>query len=326
MQEKGLFHPLHHRFAEFVRHSHSTGLPVLRPDGAWAGIPGVIVTGTGPSLTRQGVLDDIRLHARRGWKVVACKESIAILKGRGIPVHYGVATDPKEDQIPKTMFSPEIEYLFGTIVHPTFLNHFRQLGAKVTLFHTHSGLEEDGLRPRLGESPDQCLVRELWGDNETITEGGVSVVSRTLGIAAMRGARTIIAAGVDFGWRPGSSYYARGAKVTAGNHGPIWTDDGYLDGTPWFSKHDQLICAEHLARAVVNFPGLTVLGDTIAKGLYRRFGLDIKAGRTCFGRCFKRVLVDPPPLGAPLRPPPLSPEDAARARALGYDVPSPPEE
>lgn len=317
---KGLFHPLQHRFAEFLRHTATLGLPVIR-GGEFAATPGLIITGSGPSLARYGVLQDIRHAISKGFAVMACKESVRLLTERGIKVTYAVATDPKEDQIAKTAFYPHIHYLFGSICHPTFLQHFIDLNAKISIFHVRSGARD---AEHMGEEdPEAALLHSLWPGDIVVMDGGVSVFSRAMGLGVAGGAQRFIGAGCDFGWRQHSSYYAKGAREVAGNYGPIWCDNGMLDGVPWYSKHDQLVCAEHLAKAVLNLNGaLTVLGDTVAKGLVRKFSRDILAGRPCWGHAFKRVPnATPPLLGAPINPTPFSEEAIAAAKALGFAYP-----
>lgn len=315
---RGLFHPLGHRFADHIRETHAMGLDLARP-GELRHLPGIVVTGCGPSLGRYGVIDDIRMYARRGYGVMACKESAAVLRAKGIRVNFAVAADPKPDQIAKTPFDPETIYYFSSICHPTFLRHFLDLGAHIRIFHAAAPIFDPVYKTDAG------MVTALWpGEPMILTMGGVSVASRALGLAdALAPHRALVAAGVDFGWRPGSSYYAKGAVGAAGNWGPVFTDHGALDGVPWFSKHDQLVCAEHLAIAAIRQgPRMTVLGDSIARGFVRRHSDFLMRYGTCWGNVFKRV-PDPiiPAGGAGTKHPPMPPEEIDVAIARGYPVP-----
>lgn len=315
----GLFHPLAYRFAEYIRATHAMGFDLARP-GELAHLPGIVVTGSGPSLGRYGVLDDIRTFVRNGYGVMACKGSAAVLRSKGIPVHFAVAADSKADQIAKTPFDPQTTYYFSSLCNPGFLQHFRSLGAKIRIFHTEAPIFDPVYKT------DAELITALWPDaNMIIATGGVSVASRALGLAdaLVTRRRRLVAAGMDFGWRAGSGYYARGVGSSAGNWGPVFTDHGALDGVPWFSKHDQLVCAEHLAiSCIMQGERLTVLGDTIARGFLRRHSDFLMRYRTCWGQVFKRV-ADPviPAGGASTKHPPVPAEDVEAALELGYEVP-----
>lgn len=241
----------------------SLGLPFAE-EGVYAG-KHAIITGSGPSLRKWTVIDRLRRLVRTGKYVVfGCKESIHVLREHKILVHHSVSIDPTPWQANdrKTPLIDGCHYLVATTCHPDLFQWLS--GRRVSVFHSACGVHD----PATGESEVDLYLR-LFG-HSIVTSGGYTVVNRAMVLARFMGCNRLVLAGCDFGSRKRSERYFAGAQGNAGNDtGPEITDDGLVDGKPWWCRHDQILSAADVALALKADTNIEMLGDSLAKSLAR---------------------------------------------------------
>lgn len=246
-----------------VRYAASLGLPLVK-QGCHADAPGFVVCGTAPSLLEPDNLAEVRRLADAGHIVIALKEAVTLIANAGIRVDYSVAMDPDAKQIEKTPIVPGVTYAIASSCSPALFDYLLNAGAKVEIFHSACGLKDEV----------QVYV-ELFGCGDVIV-GGYTLGNRGTGLGKyMVGNKKGYVAGVMFGTRASQAeskasepveYYAAGVTGKPGNTGPWFTDDGKVDGTPWWTKLDLMASAIDMAKHVKK--GLIeMIGDSLARSL-----------------------------------------------------------
>lgn len=261
--------PFQSLLPDHIRYSASLELGRVK-QGMHAGSRGVIICGSGPSLLKFSVLDEIRKKARQGWTIVACKEAIRLLRDRKVPVHYSVSMDPTPWQVAKTHIDKDITYCIASSCHPELYRHVLDNRCHALVFHSACGArcEWEGL-DELG------LYKKHHGTAATIM-GGYTCANRALGLANFMGfpPSTTWLAGVDFGWRDTSEYYAKGAVGKAGNtvegRNLDMQDHGQVDGRNWNTRIDMLASAVDVAKRFKRGQIGRWLGDSLGKSLAKR--------------------------------------------------------
>ncbi len=271
--------------------------------GRHADAPGAVIASTGPTIENSKVLARIRiLVERRGWTLIALKESIAYLHDIGLPVSYSVSMDPgAARQITRTPIRPGVTYCLASSCNPDLYSHLIDNGARVEIFHSACGYAEPAMEPGamipLGDKDQFALMNgemeltvqgggqvcpvipvylgevEVYDKLFPIHEvmcGGFAVVNRAWALAQYLGFPKTVLAGADFGWRDADadSHYASFVTV-----GPIskdfMKDGGNVDGREWYTRPDQLASAAAIAKGVLN-GDVEVLGDSLAASLAKR--------------------------------------------------------
>lgn len=261
--------PFQDKLHEHVRYSASLELGRVRKD-MHKGSRGAIICGSGPSLLKFSTLEEIRKKARQGWTIIACKESIRLLRERKVTVHYSVSMDPTPWQVDKTYLDPEITYCIASSCHPNLYRHVLDARCHALVFHSACGAKcpETGL-DEIG------LYRRYHGYIATVM-GGYTCVNRATALASYMGFPPSMTwlAGADFGWRDESTYYAKGAvgkagNVTAGKNFDM-QDHGQVDGRNWNTRIDMLASAVDLAKRLKTGQIGKWLGDSLGKSLAKR--------------------------------------------------------
>lgn len=276
-------HPLQDQLASHIRAAAARNLPMVQP-GQYerSRSPGVVIAGTGATLMKITTIEKLRKLAAKKWTIMACKEAARLLQQARIPVHYCVAIDPKPDQVAKLPLLKDVTYLLASVCHPLSFDHLLQAGRPVRVFHSASGARD----PESGHSEDE-LYALLFPVAEAVG-GGHSVVNRAVELAYWMGFRRFLVAGAPFGWRDGWSYYAAGTTGRPGNdQGFVYTDDGNLDGRPWFTRLDQMLSALHVAMVQHRGHHLQFQGDSLAKALAKNLPTILKLGQAWKGQIFR---------------------------------------
>lgn len=231
-----------------------------------------IVCGSAPSLLKPETLRKLRKHIKQGWKIVACKEGIELLRKRKVSVHFSVSMDPTDTQHLKTYLDDGITYLIASSCHPTLFDHVLNDGRPVRVFHSACGWNGHIRNPGTGEVAhitETDLYKNLF-PNADVMCGGFTVVNRALSCAKYMGFEKVIIAGADFGWRAGENYYAEGAKQKAGNEGIEMSDQGRVDGKEWLTRPDLLASAVTVAKMKKSGHIYAIWGDSLAAALAKK--------------------------------------------------------
>lgn len=234
--------------------------------------PGAIVCGSAPSLLQPHILAKIRKHVQKGWKIIACKEAIELLRKRKVPVHYSLSMDPTDTQHLKTYLDDGITYLLASSCHPSLFEHVLNGGRPVLVFHSACGWHGNVRRPGTDEVvhiTETDLYKNMF-PNADVMCGGFTVVNRALSMAKYMGFPKVILAGADFGYRAGASYYAKGAKQKAGNEGIELSDQGKVDGKEWLTRPDLLASAVTVAKQKKQGHVYQIWGDSLAASLAKK--------------------------------------------------------
>jgi hypothetical protein len=203
------------------------------------------------------------LGKRDDHDVLAIKEAIDIVRGYGVGVRYSCAMDPGDQQHVKTPVHPDIYYLIASSCHPNLFKH--SLGrAPIVVYHSACGVTVP--EEKLGELQ---VYQRYFPDPWFVAEGGYTVINRALSCARFMGYERVTLVGCDFGWREGADYYAKGVKGQAGNLGADMTDEGKIDGKPWFTRPDMLASAVSVAK-LVQAGYARVCGDSLAAALAKK--------------------------------------------------------
>lgn len=265
------FHnPFFHLLGQHIVSSANRRLPMMARDSHKG--ENVIVCGSAPSLVKANTLNRIRNHVKKGWKIVACKEAIELLRKRNIPVHYSVSMDPTDTQHLKTYLDDGITYLIASSCHPTLFDHVINGGRACRVFHSACGWNGNVRNPQTNQTvhiTETDLYKNMF-PNADVMCGGFTVVNRALSCAKYMGFEKVVLAGADFGWREKSSYYAKGAKQKAGNEGIEMTDQGLVDGKPWLTRPDLLASAVSIAKLKKKGQIFGIWGDSLAASLAKR--------------------------------------------------------
>ena len=252
-----------------------------------------VVCGSGPSLKDPEVIDSIRDAVEDGAVVYACKAAIKFLHEQGIRVDYGVSMDPgahiadprKIEKVTGVIHiiastsDPELfDYLLGDeygdpsevwVFHSACgfakqlsPEELKKLSKKEKKLYTRYEIEDGDVIYQMDES---SLYKNLFTDGTAIG-GGFNVVNRTVSLAQYMGARKIILAGADSGWRDNDEMYCDGPEHRPGIG---MTDKGKVDGKNWNTRPDMLASAVALAKLAKSAdPGdFDILGDTLPASL-----------------------------------------------------------
>jgi hypothetical protein len=279
-----------------LRHAAAGGWPMVEKD-CHSGQHAVICS-TGTSIKDPAVISKVKRLAKKGHIVFGLKETIPYLREKGIKVKYSVSMDPGGDrQIDRTPLDQNVIYCLASSCHPKLYDHIHGAGCRIQVFHSACGHGEETYKPGIftqagandfaimpgvhtlktleGDhefTPIVPLVKnelqlyeELFGNADTMC-GGFTVTNRALALAKYMGFDKIYLAGTDFGWREeGKSHYSDLVSVKPID-GSYMTDHGKIDGTPWFTKPDQLASAVDIAQKQKSGE-IKVLGDSLAAAL-----------------------------------------------------------
>lgn len=282
----------------FIKYSASLGLPLVEKDCHKGGK--CLIVGTGPTLKNKTVFKQIK-HLAETHVVIALKESIPYLIDKGVKVTYAVSMDPGgKRQIDRTPAVPGVIYCVASSCHSDFYDHLLENECEIKIFHSacgqgeahyqkgmlinvggdeHSVVEGEFVLKTMNEEHEVCPVvgmvkneieiyQDLFGDDQAVMMGGFTVTNRALALAMFMGFDVKMAA-TDFGWRKmGGSHYCDLVKVDHGDDAYM-TDQGQVDGTPWYTKPDQLASAVDVAKKI-RAGDLEVIGDTLPGALAKR--------------------------------------------------------
>lgn len=254
-----------------------------------------IVCGSGPSLKDPKVLEQLRTEVERGAVLFACKAAIKYLHEQGIVVHYGVSMDPGAHIADPRKIAkvPGVTHIIASTSDPELFDYLlsdNEYGPPVPVwvFHSACGFtkqitddEYQALDPEerklyIGIPADETVV---WQMDETtlyaalfpddaVMCGGFNVVNRAVSLAQYMGARKIILAGADSGWRDGEGMYCDGLPARPGVD---MRDGGRVDGSNWNTRPDMLASAVALARIAQDTGDqFVILGDTLPASLALR--------------------------------------------------------
>lgn len=269
--EKIRFHnPFFHKLGSHIVSSAQRQLQMMKRD-EFKG-QNVIVCGSAPSLLKPHILKRLRKHVEQGWKIIACKEAIELLRKKKVPVHFSVSMDPTDTQHLKTYLDDGITYLIASSCHPSLFDHVINAGRPCRVFHSACGWNGHARNPGTGEVrhiTETDLYQNLF-PNADVMCGGFTVVNRALSCAKYMGFEKVVIAGADFGWRAGGSYYAKGAKQKAGNEGIEMSDQGKVDGKEWCTRPDLLASAVTIAKMKKAGHIYGIWGDSLAASLAKR--------------------------------------------------------
>jgi len=283
----------------FIKYAASLNLTHVEKD-RHAGEDCVICS-TGPTLKNKSILRQIK-HLAKTHTVIALKESIPFLKSKGIKAKYAVSMDPGgERQIARTPINKDVIYCVASSCHPDFFDYLIEGGCEVHVFHSacgqgepdyekgmlhdcgnnqHAIVEGEYVITTMNDGYEFCPVVgmvkqeiEIYGENfdgyADVMCGGFTVTNRALALAKYMGFKKPIMAGTDFGWRKeGGSHYSDLVKVPT-HDDQYMTDQGQVDGTPWFTRPDQLASAADVAKKI-KADEVEVLGDSLAAALSKR--------------------------------------------------------
>lgn len=194
----------------------------------------VLICGSGPSMKKPEVIEEIKKYVAEGAVLVGCKAAIRALYDQGLQVEYGVSMDPgahiaNPDKIFK---APGCKHITASSSDPALFEYLK--GEEVIIFHSATGLDiELYLYGALFKNPD-CMG------------GGYNVVNRALSAMDYMGFSKIIMAGVDCGHRRDEEFYVNGA--TPSTKKVMMTDHGIIDGQEWMTAPDMLASGVALAR------------------------------------------------------------------------------
>jgi hypothetical protein len=283
-----------------IEHAAGLDLPFVEPitnGGTLA------ITGSGATLFEPTCFEHLQRHIRDGGQVMACKESIRMLRERGVPVDFSCSMDPGPEQTRKTFIDRDITYFVASSCSPVLFQHLMYRKCKVVVFHSACGAEEIRWVPAVphpqtvdgyavvtpgvtrGEGPDgaiatpvypvvlrneQTLYETHWGEiGQPIASGGLCVINRAISLGRQLGFDRFELFGVGMGYRQGASYYAPGMVERAGNDGLELCDNGLIDGRPWMTRPDLLVSARDLYDDI-NGGSVVIHGDSLATSLAKR--------------------------------------------------------
>jgi hypothetical protein len=282
----------------FIKYSASLGLPLVEKDCHKG--ERCLIVGTGPTLKNKTVFRQIKSLAK-SHVVIGLKESIPYLISKGIEVTYAVSMDPGgKRQIDRTPAVPGVTYCVASSCHSDFYDHLLENKCKIEIFHsacgqgeahyekgilvnvggdTHAMVEGEFVVKVMNDDHEVCPVvnlvknevdiyRDYFGGDQAVMCGGFTVTNRALALAKYMGFDVTMAA-TDFGWRKmGGSHYCDLVQVDHGDDAYM-TDQGAVDGTPWYTRPDQLASAVDVAMKV-RAGELEIIGDTLPSALAKR--------------------------------------------------------
>jgi len=282
-----------------IAYAASLGLPVVEK-GCHAGEKALICS-TGPTIQNKAILKQVKRLAK-DHVVFGLKETIPFLKNKGIRVKYSVAMDPGSDrQVTRTPIDKDVTYCLASSCHPALFDHVKDAGCEIKVFHSACGeaapsydkgmlveagndefsmVEGEFELKTMGEGYEFCpliplmkqeiqIYEELFDGYAAVMCGGFTVTNRALALAKFMGFDEIVMAGTDFGWRKeGGSHYSKLVTVDAQDDNYM-TDQGLVDGKPWFTRPDQLASAQDVAKKI-KVGEVSVLGDSLAAALSKQ--------------------------------------------------------
>jgi hypothetical protein len=221
-----------------IRHAATLGLPCIKANEH----PNMtaVICGSGPSLN--DVLDEIREYKEQGAKIYACKAAIKALHDAGIQPDYGVSMDPGAHiAAPEKIFkAPGTTHIIASSSDPALFEYLKD--ESVQIFHSATGL---GLEVE--------LYQELYENGDCIG-GGFNVVNRAISVAQYMGAKNIVLAGNDCGWKKDQSFYCDGAEQRPGvnmcDNGKLTLTD--TDGNPTSEKNGEILAELMRLRNILN--------------------------------------------------------------------------
>lgn len=241
-------------FARNLLYASTLRLPFIEEDSK-SGT--VVVVGSGPSLTKQETLDEIKRYVDEGATICACKKAIRWLHERGFPVHMSVSMDPGARMAfpDKIMRLPDCTYYIANTSAPELFQYLEN--NKVVVWHSACGYH--------GELN---LLKHLWHTDKWVG-GGFNVCNRAIGVVDFLGYRKIILAGCDSGYREGETFYCDGMTPTV-RKVPMTTDEF---GSKWWSAPDMIASAVEIAKIARVYDQknrsdeFVIIGDTLPKAL-----------------------------------------------------------
>jgi len=291
-----------------IKYAATLGLPMVQKD-CHKGAKGFICSTGPSVMNKSAMrafLRKIKDAQAQGCGVVifALKEAIPFLRSKGVEVTYSSSMDPGGvRQVTRTPVDLDVTYCVASSCHPMLFDYLLAAGCRVQVFHSACGHGEPRYEPgvlfeagtghhgalsvikgqqvhrtMLGDlefCPLVCLklgevelYQELFGTGDTM-QGGFTVTNRTLSLANYMGLEDIVMMGTDFGWRrEGGSHYSPLVQVDPLGANAM-SDEGQVDGTPWFTRVDQLASAVDVARKIKEGE-VMVLGDSLAVALSKR--------------------------------------------------------
>lgn len=251
-----------------------------------------VVCGSGPSLRDPEVLERIRAEQEDGAVIYACKAAIKHLADNGIKPDYGVSMDPGAHIADPRKIAkvPGVVHIIASTSDPEVFDYL--LGsehgepATVWVFHSATGFQKEITDDEWEALPDEerrlylkhedasgvrwfmteQVIYEQWFDDPACMTGGFNVVNRTVSLAQYMGAKKVILAGADSGWRDGIDMYCDGPQHRPGVD---MKDHGRVDGQNWNTRPDMLASAVALAK-VAQREGpdkFEIIGDTLPRSL-----------------------------------------------------------
>lgn len=282
-----------------IEYAASLGLPVVEKN-CHAGEKALICS-TGPTIQKKAIIRQVKRLAK-DHVVFGLKETIPFLKSKGVKVTYTVSMDPGgQRQVTRTPIDKDVIYCLASSCHPALYDHVKAAGCEIRVFHSacgqsapsydkgmlvqasneeysmvegtfelktmEGGYEFCPLIPLMKQEIQ--IYEELFDGYNAVMCGGFTVTNRTLALAKFMGFDEVVMAGTDFGWRKeGGSHYSGLVKV-ASNDDNYMTDQGLVDGTPWFTRPDQLASAQDVAFKI-KAGEVTVIGDSLALALSKQ--------------------------------------------------------
>jgi hypothetical protein len=235
----------------------------------------VSICGAGPSLKDYSSFEG---------DVWAVNSALPYLQKKGIRVTHGFTIDQGVEMIAEWSETFGVEYLIATSCNTSLIAHLLLNQRKVSLFHSHLGIE--------GENE---LYRDLYpsepqpdGTRIALRAGhGLNGVPRAVCIALGMGYEQVTVYGADCGtvsdtempwldtpeyeeWTKGLVLYADGRTAfdCYGADSPFAQTSTLGDGKRWTTRPDMIVSAQHLLDMEKMFPGrVTLVGDTLPSAI-----------------------------------------------------------
>jgi hypothetical protein len=224
----------------------------------------VVIAGSGPTLNDPDVLESIRIEQSKGAILVALKKAIKVLHDKGFKIDYAVSMDPGDHvACPERIYkAPGVKHILATSSDPKLFEYLD--GEEIYLFHSACGL------------PNEVqLYQQLWATKSNVESdawvagGGYNVTNRAAAAFLFMGAKRLVFAGADSGWRDDESFYADG---TPNRPGVDMCDKGLVDGKPWWTRPDMLASGVALAKLqkLYGEDKIVFLGDVMPAKLAKK--------------------------------------------------------
>jgi len=287
----------------YVRENAKRGLPLAKHN-TYKGKK-VVLASTGPSIEDPEVLEQVvDLCRNKGYHLWALKEAMAFFYDEyGIAPLGTNAMDPGgERQVKRTPIIPNTKYYLASSCNPVLYDYLLDHGAEVIIYHSACGASETIFEPgftfQVGPTAADIVIAMTqttmqtaagvnfspvvgmrYGELEMyqryynyadVMQSGFTVTNRAIALLMYLGFEDVILAGCDFGWRNPNrgSHYASFVQVGA-VPGAYMSDNGMVDGKPWYTRPDQLASAVDIARQIKD-GRIKGLGDTLAVALSKK--------------------------------------------------------